>query len=123
MEYLIEQDKAKVKECFGYYYISGKDYKEWFLSPSLSKKDKTNHIDDEEFFKVYEFSLADKYYSKIEKTLLPYYGSLTYVVVHEDDDNVDKHKLCYTEYNTSSPFALFLSSIDFNFLSETENEE
>jgi hypothetical protein len=28
----------------------------------------------------------------------------------------DKLKLCYTEYNMSSSFALFLSSLDFNFL-------
>ena len=117
MQYLNESDKLKVKECFGYYYISGKEYKEWFLSPS----DKIKEVDEEEFFKVYQFSLNDKYESKIKERLPPYYSSLTYVITHEDD-MFDVYDLCYTEYNTSSPFALFLSTLDF-YDFESENEE
>ncbi len=123
MQFLNQSDSKKVKECFGYYMISQEQYSLYFSEENGVK----NKVEDEEekYYRVYEFSLMDEYYKKVnskieEVTCSPgTMGSLTYIIVSEDEvdeDNLSnsfKFKLQTTVFNTSSMFALFLSNLDY----------
>lgn len=126
MQFLNQSDSKKVKECFGYYMISQEQYSLYFSEENGVK----NKVEDEEdkYYRVYEFSLMDEYYkilySKIEEmTCSPgTMSSLTYIIVSEDEDEVNK-SLKHTIFNTSSMFALFLSNLDYCSLNSDTNTQ
>jgi hypothetical protein len=120
MDYLNKTELEKVDKVVGYYSVLGKDYERWFWSDDCNNK--STNIDPEEIYRIYDFNLKEEYFNKIINKLPSAYSFLSFIIVSDSDEFNDtiKYKLCYREYNTSSPFALFLCNCEYDSFEEDE---